>query len=52
MIHKNGTSMIVGKQPTSKAKEIQIQQDDNGILRTNYQRRMTVNGSSQTKRNQ
>ena len=31
---------------------MQIQQDDHGILRTNHQRRTTINGPSQTKRDQ
>ena len=31
---------------------MQIQQDNHGILGTNHQRRMTIDGPSQTKRNQ
>ena len=52
MIYKNGTSKTTGKQFISETEEMQIQQNDHGILGTNYQRRTTINGPNQTKRDQ
>ena len=52
MIHKDSTSIATRKWSISKAKEMQIQQDNNGISRANHQGRTTINGPSQTRRNQ
>ena len=40
------------KQSISKTKEMRIQQDNHGIFGTNHQRRMTIDGPSQIKRDQ
>ena len=52
MIHKDGASTTMGKQSIPETKEMQIQQDNHGIFGTNHQRRTTIDGPSQTKRNQ
>jgi hypothetical protein len=38
--------MIMGTRPFSKAKEMRVQQDDNGIPQTYHPGRKTINGSS------
>ena len=52
MVHKDGSSVTMGKRYILETKGMQIQQDDNGILGLNNQRRTTLDGSRQTKRNQ
>ena len=52
MIYKNGPSKTTGKRFVSETEEMQIQQNNHGILGTNYQRRTAIDGPSQTKRDQ
>ena len=51
-IHKDSSSTTMGKWSIFENKEMQIQQNDNGIFGLDNQRRATIDGSCQTKRNQ